>query len=299
MASKLLEFLLPLPREFHTHPGARTLRTSLGKKFKDIFFAFAGKLNPAALPNKLGPWLGSKEPRAGLFDYLTLFIPRLVTGLAIKIFDLEDTLNTLTITVVGNAPATVISSKSIYTYIAFGLAWLINIPALIARYLVAAATTLVVALPVIAIHLVSSLIELVTRTYETALTIQNKNDEYLGHYLASNNMAVDDLRLTSIKAENNDSERTITLALTAKKEKVRSEEEQSPIESPSPEPFIVEIKQNKVNGIFYTCKENQENQIHALLALNLFKADSRLRDMDNPKLTRNCDSEVVTTVLLM
>ncbi len=221
----------------------------------------------------------------GIFDYLTLGIPRL----ALKIFDAAHYLDEK-----GYDKSAVAVG---------GLGNIVNIILIGLRCLVAAAATLVVSIPVLAIHIVSNLVGLVTGTYNTALAIQNKDNVSLAYYLKNNKMSADDLRLTSIAASDTLTGRTITLALTAKKRTVRSGERQPQTESPSPETeaFVVEIDQLKLEntGAFRTIKHIQKGQIHAILAHNLFKADSRLRDENNPKFTKECDQEIVNTVLAM
>ncbi len=72
------QFLVPLPKELREYPTARTQRTTLGQKFKDTFLAFAGKLAVFPGPRSNNP-VPAKNPRLGIFDYLTLGIPRLAS----------------------------------------------------------------------------------------------------------------------------------------------------------------------------------------------------------------------------
>ena len=154
-------FLLPLPRELREYPGARTFRTTFGKKLTDTFFAFAGKLgfvSELSSDAKLAfpypkSWLSAKHPRMGIFDYLTLGIPRLAT----KLFE----------------AANYVADKGYDNSLAWipgVLGYIVNHAILLPlRYLTAAAATLVVSPLVLGIYIVSSVLG--NNTYNRALEI--------------------------------------------------------------------------------------------------------------------------------
>ncbi len=304
MVSKLLQFLLPFPREFLEYPGARTLRTSFLKKLMDTFFVFAGKIrvtdpepgNKEDFYTVNNPLSTATNPRMGIFDYLLLGIPQLTAKLfyAAKYIAAK-------------------GSKKLAVGVAT-LGFITNIILQPLRYLVAGAATLLVFFPVGAIHLISRFLG--SETCNTALAIKdNLYGETLKKYLERTKMSADDLRLTSIEAQNNERGRTITLTLTAKGN-VRSEEEQSEINSLFPESFVFELDQteaplseitqiettqaeitHKREPTFITTDVDQQKGFHAILALNMFKADSRLRDKNNLKLKKESDRTIVDTVL--
>ncbi len=263
-------FYVPLPKELLAYPAARTLRRTFPQKLKDTFYAFAGKRPGWKGGNTTNPG------RLGIFDYVTFGIPRLVSKVLFSV--------------------TKIDHMDIYrfTLLLKFVPWLLAMVFELARYLAAAAATIVVSPVVLAIHGISWLVG--HEQYLEALRIQGQDNQTLQIYLEGNNISDDELRLTKINATETLDARLIELEFT-KKEKPQTQSTSSGHESSSSgssthssasgnppfPPFVVKLTQQKVGEGYGEISQKQT--LHALMNLNMFKAYSRTCFNDSERQT--------------
>ena len=248
-----LNFYIPFPRELLTYPGARTQRTTFPEKLKDTFYAFFGKTP------RYRPGYGEKPGRLGIFDYLTLGIPR---GLKWAFFGMSEFLPKLGL--IG----------MVLSYVPRALGKVVEYVSLAARYITAIAATVVFSPIVLITHLVASVVGY--DKYTSALAIQGRDQQNLESYLETNHMSLDDVRLTNINALQTDSYRKITLEFNDKRPQPNEA-------SPRPTPFVVEIQQAILMG--RSPIPLQKYNLEALMKLNLFKAHSRINEGASHKFT--------------
>ena len=239
-----VDFFIPLPKELREHPAVRTQPTTLRTKLNDTFFAFAGKLAIFIVEKeKSNHVFLAQNPRMGIFDYLTLGIPRLASLLG--------------------RGAEALEGYTILFWVSFVLFVVSNITLLPLRYSVAVTATIVVSPLVLVIHLFSSLVG--SKQYNESLAIKNDRGQTIKKYLEQNDMSTDELRLTKIDAGTQGSTRTITLEFEKMQSRTPS----------SHQPFVVNLTQQQTSdGEFGELSQKQS--LDALKKLNMFKTYSRL-----------------------
>ncbi len=185
------DFLIPLTKELRQHPVVRTLRTPLTQKFKDTYGAFSGKLQTQKTRHVPPNPENLTRGRLGIFDYLTLGIPRsLSTGL-VKFANFLHS---------SDYPI-----LKVLSYIPGGLGYLVHFVANVAaRAVIAFAATVVVSPVVLVTHLVSLLVG--AKQYKEALQLRGSNaqttqPQTLSEFLAQTKVNANDLRLSNVSKE--------------------------------------------------------------------------------------------------
>ncbi len=190
------DFFVPLPRELREYPAGRTKRTPLAQKFLDTFKAFFGK--PSKLIDKSqGDTPDNRTPsRWGIFDYLTLGIPRLLTN---GLLGLANLLKSTDYTIL-----------QLVSYVPWALGKIVGYVVHFAvRVLIAAVATIVVSPVVIVTHLVSWLVG--EKQYNAALQLESSSNQPLSQYLNETRVDANDLRLVTVsKIRDQDNNKEVT-----------------------------------------------------------------------------------------
>ncbi len=275
------QFLVPLPKELREYSAAaRTQRTTLGQKFKDTFFAFAGKVRVSDLnPGERESLLGAKSPRMGIFDYLTLGIPLLAT----KLFYAADYFKRKDYTLLARPVAI--------------LGFIANIILLPLRYLVATVATIAVSPVVLVTQFYSKIVG--SKEYNEALEIPiEAGGTYLRDYLALNQIDASDLRLTALGSIRN-SENVATKIVLRLSPKGQLGNESTPtfqFTIPVPQQKENEPEAQTINDALIlsgltatglTREQGAKRSIQAALNLNMFKLNSRILEKSDKVATLN------------
>ncbi len=272
-----LDVYIPLPRELREHPAARTQRTSLLKKFQDTFSVFWGKVKEGS---------AYTPTRWGIFDYLTLGIPRLLMNIlkgAVKFL------------LSFNNPA-----LEIVSYVPYGLAHIVGLVSLAVRYLTAAVATVLFSPVVLITHLISRLVgsenndkalKLKGAYIQTNVVGRNRQDIRreisLGDYLTQYNISEDELRLTKVSERGNQTDtRRFAFSFSAKepegpRRRYRTDIPSFDFEIPAPPKFQTQAQYAEYQQQQQprpAIDNGQAASIKALLSLNMFKTVSRLSD---------------------
>ncbi len=246
-------FFIPLTKELREDPAARMQRAPLRQYFKDTFSAFLGKNVDERSPGRLG-----------LFDYLTLGIPRLLVK---ALFGLDNVLESFNYFI----PKTL-------SFVPWVLGGVIDfILSGVARYLVAAVATVVLSPVLLVTYLISSFVGL--EQYDKALRLKNKQNQTLDEYLFDKMVDTNDLRLRGASIiTNNEGTRVILMRLSPKGQIERGQD--------TPLSFDFEVpaqRQTQVGRLLETSQatqsfddQSQTESIQAALGLNMFKTRSRI-----------------------
>lgn len=240
--------------ETKTYPHARTLRRSFLQKLWDSFFVLLGK--PFNKPN----W------HFGVFDYLALFIPRLLALLTNGLFE---------------------HASSHLVKLLILLLFLVSIPLMIARGVFAAVTTILF-LPLIAlVHGISRLVSDEDRAAALCLKgkLENGKEQSLNDCLVENDLDLEELDATLSKESENDGSCSSSYQLMVWK-KITESSVGKDVDVSSLA-FSVEIKINQDKGTkkAQTADKTQADNIHAFFRLNLAKVVTYIEG--NPQIDKD------------
>lgn len=198
----------------------------------------------------------------GIFDYLTLGIPRWLPKL---LFGAVDFLGKFWI------PGFIVA------LVPLGLGFLVELVSLIARFATSVIATVAFSPLVLVTHIISSLVGF--KQNEAAHRLETSNARRLTDYLTTFKLHPYDLRLSQVDATtDNEGTRKILLSLSPKPKRQRADQV-------LPDPFVLTVavpnQQRPGQSQIVEGSPNRqalEPSVQAVLDLNMFKVSSRLKE---------------------